>query len=170
MKRIDRGIAAVVGLSAWAGIALVVAPGRTSLVGHLWLVAVLAIGVAVAVAALEAAVPRRPSAFDAAFSQAPRGRAGPASLAALEREVTLACGTAFDVHYRLRPTLRRLASGLVAQRGVDLDRSPDRAAALVGPAVWELVRPERPAPADRTAPGLSVETIEHLVDGLERLA
>ena len=169
MKRIDRAIALALAVSAWAGIVVLVLPGRESIVGHVWLVIVLAIALGVAIGALLDAVPRRASAFDAAFTPGPRGRARPASLARLEREVALAGGTAFDVHYRLRPTMQRLASGLLLRKGVDLERSPERAEALVGPDVWELVRPDRKAPDDRAAPGLRLEAVERAVDGLEQL-
>ncbi len=170
MKRIDRAIAVVLAVSAWAGIVLLLVPGRASLVGHAWLVLVLAVALIAALGALHRAVPRRASAFDAAFAPARRTHARPASLERVEREVVLATGTAFDVHYRLRPTLRTIASGLLLRRGVDLERAPDRAEALVGPTVWELVRPDRPAPDDRTAPGLPLETVERAVEGLERVA
>ena len=170
MKPIDRAVAATLAVSAWAGIVLVVAPGRASLVAHVWLVLVLAIALGTALGALLRAVPRRPSAFDAAFASAPRTRARPASLERAEREVALARGTAFDVHYRLRPSLRAVAAGLLHRRGVDLERSPARAAELVGPDVWELIRPDRPAPSDRAATGIPLDALERAVDDLERLA
>ena len=170
MKRIDRGIVAAIIVSGWAAVFVAAVPGRTSLIGHVWVVAVLAIGLGIALGALHASVPRRPSAFDAAFAPGRRTRARPASLERVEREVTLSVGTAFDVHYRLRPALRAIASGLLLRRGVDLERAPERAETLVGPAVWELVRPDRPAPEDRTAPGLPLESIEGAVEDLERLA
>ena len=169
MKRVDRGVALALAVSASAGIVLVVAPGRASLVAHVWLVLVLAIALAVALGALLRTSPRRPSAFDAAFAPAQRGRARPASLASIEREVALAAGTAFDVHYRLRPTLRSIAAGLLLRKGIDLERTPARAADLVGPDVWELVRPDHAAPEDRSAPGLPVTSMERAVAALERL-
>ena len=170
MKRIDRAIAAGIVVSGWAAVGVALVPGRTSLVGHLWLVAVLAISLGAALSALHRSVPRRASAFDAAFAPGRRARARPASLERLEREVVLANGTAFDVHYRLRPPLRTIASGLLLRRGVDLERSPERAEALAGATVWELVRPDRPVPDDRTAPGIPLGTVERAVDDLERLA
>ena len=84
--------------------------------------------------------------------------------------MALATGTAFDVHYRLRPSLRAVASGLLLRRGVDLERSPERARELVGPDVWELIRPDRPAPDDRTAPGLPLAAVERAVGDLERMS
>ncbi len=170
MKRIDRAVAAAIIGSVWAAGGAALVPGRNSLIGHLWLVAVLAIALGAALSALHRSLPRRASAFDAAFARGRRGRARPASLERLEREVVLANGTAFDVHYRLRPPLREIASGLLLRRGVDLERSPERAQALAGPTVWELVRPDRPVPDDRTAPGIPLETVERAVDELEQLA
>ena len=87
----------------------------------------------------------------------------------MEREVALASGTAFDVHYRLRPTVRSIARGLLLRKGIDLDRTPERSEALVGPDVWDLIRPDRTAPEDRSAPGLPVGAMERAVDALERL-
>ena len=170
MKRIDGAFAAALAVSASAGIVRVLVPGRASVVGHVWLVLVLAIALGAALGALHRAVPRGASAFDTAFAPTRRTRARPASLDRVEREVTLATGTAFDVHYRLRPSLRSIASGLLLRRGVDLERAPERAEALVGPTVWEIVRPDRPAPEDRTASGMPLETVERAVEDLERLA
>ena len=169
MKRVDGAIAFGLAVSALAGIVLVLVPGRASVVGHVWLVLVLAIGLFAAVRALLRAVPMRSPAFDAAFAPRRRTRARPASLERVEREVALAGGTAFDVHYRLRPPVRTVASGLLARRGVDLERSPERARTMVGPELWDLIRPDRPTPDDRTASGLPLETIERVVDELERL-
>jgi hypothetical protein len=170
VSRLDRSIAAAIMATIWAGVFVVVLPGNATIVGHIWLVVVLALSVGVALERLRRALPRRPSPFDAAFAPRRRARARPASLARLEREVTLASGTAFDVHFRLRPLLQQLAGGLLVRRGVDLERNPARAEALLGPRVWELVRPDRAAPDDRTAPGLPVGAIEQAIDDLERLA
>jgi hypothetical protein len=153
-----------------AGILLLAAPGHAGLVGHVWLVVVLAIALGVALDRLRAAVPDRASAFDGSFAPTPLVRARPASLARVEREVALATGTAFDVHFRLRPVLRGVAQGLLLRRGVDLERSPDRARSLLDVEVWELIRPDREPPLDRTAPGLEIVAIERAVDDLERLA
>jgi hypothetical protein len=153
-----------------AGILLVVAPEHAGLVGHLWLVAILAIALGVALVRLRAALPRRASPFDAAFAAKSLPAARPASLARIEREVTLSTGTAFDVHYRLRPVLRTVATGLLLRRGIDLERSPERAHAVLGPDVWELVRPDRPPPSNRTAPGMPIAEVERAVDQLEQIA
>ena len=35
---------------------------------------------------------------------------------------------------------------------------------MLGDDAWELLRPDRPPPADRTAPGLSLRRVRELVD------
>ena len=170
MSRLDRSIAAAIMATIWAGLFLVVLPGKAAIVGHVWLVVVLALSLGVALERLRRELPRRPSSFDAAFTRGRRRHARPVTLERVERELTLATGTAFDVHFRLRPLLRELAYGVLLQRGIDLDRHPVRAGTLLGPELWELVRPDRPAPDDRTAPGVRLDTIERALDDLERLA
>ena len=169
MKRSDGAIAFALAVTFCAGIVLVLVPGRASVVGHVWLVLVLTIGVGVSVRALLRAIPTRSSAFEGAFTPHRRTRVRPASVERVEREVALAIGTTFDVHYRLRPPVRAVASGLLLRRGVDLERAPERAQTMVGTELWDLIRPERAAPDDRTASGLPLETIERIVDELERL-
>lgn len=82
----------------------------------------------------------------------------------LEHAVDFSLGTAFDVHYRLRPHLRRIAAHRLAGHGVRLDGQPERARALLGPDAWELVRPDRPEPADRNARGMDLPGIRRAVE------
>ncbi|HET9242437.1 MAG TPA: hypothetical protein VFN99_03275 [Gaiella sp.] len=169
MRRIVRAAAPAVVLGALAGGLVLATPGRASLVVHLWLVAAMALAAGAVLRALLRLVPRGASEFDAAFAQIERARARPASLARMERVVGLASGTAFDVHYRLRPTMRPLAASLLAARGVDLERSPQAAEALVGPDAWDVIRPNRAPPENRGAPGLPLASIERAVDALENV-
>jgi len=53
--------------------------------------------------------------------------------------------------------------------GVDLDREHERAQELVGGDAWELVRPERPTPSDRLAPGPPASHLNKVVEELERI-
>ena len=170
MSRLDRTVAVAISATIWAGIVVVAAPSTAGLVAHIWLVAVLALALGYALDRLRRAIPRRASAFDAAFAPSRPTYARPASLARVEREVTLATGTAFDVHYRLRPLVAPLATGVLLRRGIDLERRPDAAETLLGPGLWGLVRPDRPAPDDRTAAGIPLVAVEGMVDDLERLA
>jgi hypothetical protein len=170
VSRLDRTIAVAATASIWAGVVLIAAPGSAGVIAHVWIVVVLALALGYALDRLRRAIPRRPSAFDAAFVPSRPTLARPASLARVEREVTLATGTAFDVHFRLRPLVAPLATGLLLRRGVDPERRPDEARRLLGPDLWELVRPDRPAPEDRSAAGITLAAVERLVDDLERLA
>jgi len=115
-----------------------------------------------------------------AFPQAPRQRrpgrgrdrrVDPRrSLAQLENEVTLGIGSALDQHFLFRPHLRAIAAGLLeGRRGVALDEEPERARRLLGDETWELVRANRPVPADRRGPGMSADALERVVVSLERL-
>jgi hypothetical protein len=169
MKPIVRPATVALLIGAVAGGLVLVMPGRASLVVHIWLVATVAVAVGAVLRALLRLVPQRGSRFDAAFARVERGRARPASLARMERIVALASGTAFDVHYRLRPTVRPLAAGLLAARGVDLERAPAAAEAMVGPEAWAVIRPDQPPPENRGAPGLPLASIERTVDALEQI-
>ena len=51
MSRLDRSIAAAIMATIWAGLFLVVLPGKAAIVGHVWLVVVLALSLGVALVA-----------------------------------------------------------------------------------------------------------------------
>lgn len=84
----------------------------------------------------------------------------------LEHAVDFSLGTAFDVHFRLRPHLRRVAAYRLAAHGITLDHQPERARALLGPEAWELVRPERPEPETRGARGLDLARLKRILEAL----
>ena len=93
-----------------------------------------------------------------------------AELERMERDVELGLTSAFDLHFRLRPTVRPLAAELLrARRGVDLDASPDAARRALGEETWQLVREDREPPTERLAPGLDIASLRRLVDSLEAL-
>jgi hypothetical protein len=117
----------------------------------------------VVISSVGAALPRsRRSELTLALDE----RAAPATtlpqLAKVEREVTLALGSAYDLHARLLPDLREIATARLERSG----RRP-------GPDTlgrwWELLRPDRPEPPDRFAPGIRAEDLRALVADLERL-
>jgi hypothetical protein len=89
------------------------------------------------------------------------------ALEELEHAVDFSLGTAFDVHYRLRPHARRVAAYRLAARGISLDAQPARASAVLGPDAWEVVRPDRPEPEDRNARGLDLARLRSVVEGLD---
>jgi hypothetical protein len=83
----------------------------------------------------------------------------------LERELSLGTQSAFDFHVRLRPVLQEIAEARLAARG----RGLDDAEGLLGSEAWELVRPDRPAPTDRHAPGADPAAVRRFVDALEKI-
>jgi hypothetical protein len=109
----------------------------------------------------------------------PLRRATPASVSSmaegtgdrehLDRVVSAATSHAGDLHLRLRPILREIAANGLRRRGVDLDADPQAAQELLAPETWELVRPDRPRPADAFARGLAPARLNAVLDDLEGL-
>lgn len=89
----------------------------------------------------------------------------PPQLERLERELTMASATAFDLHARLRPQLREIAAMRLAARGVRLEDAED----VLDEELWELVRPDRPPPANRHAEGIPPAELRRAVEALEAL-
>jgi hypothetical protein len=153
------------------GIVATLAPGRLALATHVWLLVMCGIALLAVLAALRRRYPLpaaspleaaldRPAALDERLPE----------LARLEREVTLGASSSYDLHYRLRPTLRETAAGLLAvRRGIALDREPERARAALGEETWQLVRADREPPEDRIAPGLDAARLRRVVETLEAL-
>jgi hypothetical protein len=150
---------------------LIVLPGRTELVLHVYALAIAAIVLVQLVRAVRTAHPVATSSpFDAALRTGRRRNERLPELARVEREVSLGMATAFDLHYRLRPPLRRLAGELLAaRRGIDLDGSPEAARKALGDQTWEIVRADREPPRDRYGAGLELATLHAVVTSLEGL-
>jgi hypothetical protein len=87
----------------------------------------------------------------------------------LDRVVSAATSHAGDLHLRLRPILREIAADGLRRRGVELDAQPEAAQRLLAPQTWELVRPDRPQPADAFARGLPPKELDAVLDDLEAL-
>jgi hypothetical protein len=150
--------------------ALVLAPDRATLAVHVWLLVVLGLAFLAFLGIARASHPAAPSPFVASLRQPAVTAERPVSLARVEREVTMAGVAAFDVHFRLRPALVQLAAELLSsRRGIDLRQDPDRAQAVLGDDAWELVRPDRPEPRDRHAPGISEAELDRVVAALEHV-
>ena len=152
-------------------VALAVLPGRAEVVVRVYLLLLAAFVLAQLLARLRSSLPEPgTSPVDAALRRrAPRvERLG--ELERIEREVTLGLTTSFDLHFRLRPTLRRIASELLrARRGIDLDGSPAPAKRALGEETWELVREDREPPLDRFGPGIELDKLRTVVVSLEAL-
>jgi hypothetical protein len=108
------------------------------------------------------------------FEQALRGRkpesSQPEELLRMDREIVLGSADADHAHRRLLPLLRGTASARIAARhGFELEHRPEAARALLGDDVWELLRPDRPEPADRHADGLPHKEIVAAIERIEEL-
>ena len=163
------GLAALAG--AVAGAVALVAPVDRSLVLDVYLLVVGAVFRAAAIRIVAAGGrAARTSAFERALVRHERRPARPAELVRLEDQVALATVDAGDLHFRLRPLLADVAAHRLATRhGVDVERAPDRARALLGDEAWDVVRPDVSPPSDRLGPGIPTARLEHVVDMLERL-
>jgi hypothetical protein len=94
----------------------------------------------------------------------------PEELLRMERELILGSADADHAHRRLLPLLRSTASARISARhGFELARRPEAARALLGEDVWELLRPDRPAPDDRHGPGVPRARVAAVIDKVESL-
>jgi hypothetical protein len=92
-----------------------------------------------------------------------------AELDRFDRLVVLGTGNEFDLHYRLRPLLRQLATDrLYARHGIELDREPERARPPLGDELAALVSPDRRL-GRKTARGIDAAELARHVDRLEQL-
>ncbi|HZT90496.1 MAG TPA: hypothetical protein VFA05_00490 [Gaiellaceae bacterium] len=160
--RFDVGLLAVVFTGAYAYFAFAL-PGDRTVATHVYELALGALLMFAVLAELRQALPpREPSRFEAALRERARSDPRLEDVDQLEREVTLAIGTAYDLHVRLLPQLREIAQTRLARTG----RVP-------GPETlgrwWELLRPDRPEPGDRFAPGIPRAELRALVADLEQL-
>lgn len=153
-----------------AGASVALAPSQAGLVGRLWLIGLALTWSLALVGFVPGARPdleRRPPLWR-------RRRARPVDLPldleSLQLAVELSMSSEFDRHYRLRPWVVETAHSLLAsRRGVNFTLHPEQAAALLGPDVWELVRPERPEPPGRGRREQDPAELDRLVAALERL-
>ena len=114
--------------------------------------------------------PARPSPVDLALEPSQERPAQVEEIQRIQRELQIAQTTSFDLHFRLRPTLRRIASELLqSRRGIQLDGDPAAARRVLGDETWELVRDDRPPPEDRFGPGIDRAALHRVVDSLEAL-
>ncbi|HZQ88628.1 MAG TPA: hypothetical protein VFA42_01325 [Gaiellaceae bacterium] len=100
------------------------------------------------------------AASELARALAPRAetRRRPPELVVVERDARLAAASAGDFHSRLRPLLWSIVEART--------RAPREA---LDDDTWELLRPDRPVPADLSAPGVPLRRLAQVVDELEQL-
>ena len=165
------GALLVVGLLTLAVVSFIF-PGRRHIALDVFVLFVGALGLVAAVRVTRGASPdiHEPSLADELHDPLDVLPQRPAELERLEREVYLSLGSSFYLHHRLRPILREVAANrLLLRHGCDLDRRPQEAHALLGDTAWEWLRPERPEPRDRWAPGPSLTELTAVVDAVETI-
>jgi hypothetical protein len=140
-----------------------------SLAAEVAFIVVGAIGAAICLAALAVRLPAGDPVFEAGLRPRVRTELWPAQLVRLERIVEWSGSSALGAHTRLRPVLVEIAEVRLARRGLRLDRDVAEARRLLGPLAWEIVRPDRPAPRDRDAPGIAPSDLDKVLDALEAL-
>lgn len=146
---------------------LVFVPGRAELAIRVYALVLAGAGLVLMVAALRRAFPPA-TPLRPATGRPRQARQAPETLTRLESHAALGVAGAFDLHYRLRPRLRELATELLAsRRGIDLDAEPSRSRARLGAETWELVREDRPPPEERLARGIPIRDLSGVVESLE---
>jgi hypothetical protein len=157
-----------IGFSVLVAVALLIAlPGQRGLIVDIWF---LAAGALALLATLRATVGRLPAEQPSPIDDPPPVGADerPKDLVDLEGLVAMGAESEFDLYFRLRPKLLRIAQAKLRGRGIDLEASPDEAAVAVGPQAWDVLRPDRPRP-DPTARARSLPAITAVADALEGL-
>jgi hypothetical protein len=133
------------------------------LLAEIALITLAAIGVAVFVILIPGREPAGPP-------RSARSRPRPDQLLKLEQLVNSAQASTLHAHAYLRPVLVEIATRRLSAHGYALDSiSPDSGRKLLGEPLWELVRPGRPFPEDRHAPGVPGAQIGAMLDVLEAL-
>jgi hypothetical protein len=144
-------------------------PGRAELAIRVFALVLCGAGLVVLLAALRRAFPHATSLRPTVRRRRPP-RDVPETLVRLEARTALAVAGAFDLHFRLRPRLRDLASELLSsRRGIALDAEPERARAVLGEEAWDLVREDRPPPEERLARGIPIRDLSRVVQSLENV-
>jgi hypothetical protein len=168
LKRLLIGWLVFTGLATVALlVARYLAPGRLALELDVYLLAVGGLALLEVVILTREAYPLEGrSALASALDSEQAEPSRPPEIERLERELTLASASAFDLHVRLRPTLREIATMRLATRGLRLD---DDGEDVLGEELWELVRPDRRPPTDRHAPGIGPDALRGAVERLEAL-
>ncbi|HKP19321.1 MAG TPA: hypothetical protein VJT84_12635 [Gaiellaceae bacterium] len=168
MRRLRNLVLSAAAATAALAVALLLWPGERSVALDAYF---LAVGSLALLAVLRVTIGRlpseQPSPLDEAAAAPEADR--PPDLIELERGVELGAQSEFDLYFRLRPRLRRIAAAKLHARGIDLDAGDGEAAAALGSPVWELLRPDRPRPDATGSRARSVRSIEAAVEALERL-
>jgi hypothetical protein len=150
---------------------LELSPGRRPLLVSIYLLVLGAVALRLLVRLVALAhPPGPPSELDTALRRRPKLPALPAELESIARMLALSSASGAYVSNRLRPEVRAIAREvLISRQGIDLDAEPAAARGVLGPTVWELVRPDRPAPDGYESPGLAPPVLAAIVAELEEV-
>jgi hypothetical protein len=144
-------------------------PGRASIAVRLYALFVCGVLLLLLLGALRRSFPAEQALVVERPAQRER-RQPPPSLARIEHEAALGVAGSFDLHYRLVPRLRSIASGLLEfRRRISFERDPDLAREILGEQTWSLVRPDRIAPDDRHARGVEPDDLTRVTTALEAI-
>jgi hypothetical protein len=164
MKRVRWDIVAWIVMASIAFLVAALAiPGDRRIEFHVFVLVIGVILMSAAISAVAGAVPRGKRselsrALDAKAAEPPEVD----DLLRMERIVTMSVGNAHDLHTRLLPLLRDIAA-------TRLERAGHRPGPDTLGRWWELLRPDRPAPVDRFAPGIREAELRALVADLQKL-
>jgi hypothetical protein len=164
MRRHLLDLAVLLGLSTIACAYIAIdQPGVRNLAIYAYVLIVGGLVMLAIVSSFGDALPRhRRSQFDEALVEVKHGDRTPAQVEQIERAVTLGVANAYDLHLRLLPHLQEIAQCRLERVG--RTSSPETLGRW-----WELLRPDRPEPADRFAVGLPRDELVALVADLERM-
>jgi len=138
-------------------------PGDRPLELHVYVLVLGGMLMTAVVSAVGGAVPQgRGSELGRALAAKPAPDGPVRELERMQRVVTLSVSNAQDLHLRLLPILRDIASA-------QLERTGKRPSEETLGRWWELLRPDRPAPVDRFARGIPEAELRALVADLERM-
>jgi hypothetical protein len=171
MRRLARLVRFPIVLSLALLFVAVALPGRSDEAFRLYILLLAAFGLTHLLLALHASLPPAgPSPVDLALQPRPERRAEVEEIERIRRQVVIGQSTSLDLHFRLRPRLRRLALELLqSRRGIQLDADPAAARRVLGDETWELVRGDRPPPEDRFGPGIDRDALHRVVASLEAI-
>jgi hypothetical protein len=169
--KLPRGAAAPAVLATVVLVSLLAfRPLSTSRAFAIWILLLAAIALVALVRHSRRRGGARGSQFEAALRVRKAKTPQPAELLRMERELELGIADATHAQRRLLPLLRAAATARLASRhGIELDRRPDAARAVLGEDAWELLRPDRPAPENRHGPGVPRERVAALIERVEAL-
>jgi hypothetical protein len=110
------------------------------------------------------------SRFEQALHRQKPAASQPEEILRMDRVLALGSADADHAQRQLLPLLRSTAAARIAARhGFELERRPETARALLGEDVWELLRPDRPEPKNRHAPGVPHDQIAAVIERVESL-